>query len=212
MPHFLMTRQVILLLTILLTACGQNSQSNDNLSESKTITGDSLRTVQTYFVNDIVQKVEPAKLFHSKPVKDPKIVFIEKEFTLNVGKADLIEALKVDSQQSGKNFEKIFIIVTNYLSTTDSLTFDYIWTRAEGFDDISLFETDKLGARNLTKKILKETICNLIENGSFEVFQNNVKDRDYFFERVDSDYGGNVNGVFTSTKRLIWICPPFIIE
>jgi hypothetical protein len=206
-----MTRQVIFLLTILLTACEQNSQSSDNLiAENKS--SDSLRPVQTYFVNDIVQKVEPTKIFHSKPITEPKIVFIEKEFTLSVSKTDLIEALKIDSQQSGKDFENIFTTVINYLSSTDSLTFDYIWTRSDAFDNISVFETDKLGARNLTKKILKETICTFIENGGFEIFQNNVKNRNYFFERVDSDYGGNVNGVFTSNKRLIWICPPFIIE
>jgi hypothetical protein len=59
---------------------------------------------------------------------------------------------------------------------------------------------------------LKETICGLIENGNFEVFQNNKQESNYFFERVDSDYGGNVKGVFTVDKRLIWICPPFIVD
>jgi hypothetical protein len=171
-----------------------------------------LRSGPTYFVNDIVKKVEPTELFQTKPITGSKIVFIEKAFTLSVSKADLIEALKIDSAQWGKDFKNIFTIAISYLSSTDSLTFDYIWTRAESFDNISLFETDKLGARNLTKKILKETICALIENGLFEIIQNDLKDGNYFFERVDSDYGGNVNGVFTSNKRLIWICPPFTVE
>jgi len=58
---------------------------------------------------------------------------------------------------------------------------------------------------------LKETICNLIEEGNFEISQNNKKERDYFFGYVDSDWG-NCKGVFSSTKRLIWICPPCIVE
>ena len=92
------------------------------------------------------------------------------------------------------------------------LIFEYIWTNADDFDDISWFETDKLGARNLTKKILKETICGLIEIGKFEVFQNNKQEINYFFERVDCNNVGNVRGVFTVDKRLIWMCPPFIID
>jgi hypothetical protein len=45
MPYYKMTRQLIVYLTILITACGQNSQSTDNiLSESKEVTIDSLQT------------------------------------------------------------------------------------------------------------------------------------------------------------------------
>jgi hypothetical protein len=199
MPHFknkqrtALTRQFILLFVILLTnACNG--------------------IAQTYFVNDIVEQKTPVKLFQTKIVSGHKVVFIEKTFTLTVNKDELLKALKIDAKQSGKDSDKIYNIVISYLSSTDSLTFEHIWTKAEAFDDFSLFETDKLGPRNLTKKILKETICTLIENGNFEIFQNNKKEIDYFFERVDSKYGGNVKGVFTSTKRLIWICPPFIID
>jgi hypothetical protein len=45
MPHYKMTRQLILILTVLLTACGQKTQSVDNsLSESKEKSIDSLQT------------------------------------------------------------------------------------------------------------------------------------------------------------------------
>ncbi len=167
---------------------------------------------QSYFVNDKVNEIKPVQLMQTKQMFGQKVVFIEKKFKLTVNKKYLLKELKVDAQQSGKDFEKIYSIVIGYISSTDSLTFEYIWTKADDFDGISLFETDKLGAINLTKKILKETICGLIENGDFEVFQNHQKERKYFFERVDSYYGGNVKGVFTVDKTLIWICPPFLID
>jgi hypothetical protein len=167
---------------------------------------------QTYFVNDIVNEIELTKLMQTKEVFGQNIVFIENKFKLIVSKEDLLKALKVDARQSSKDYEKIYNVVIDYISSTDSLTFEYIWSNANDFDDISWFETDKLGQRNLTKKVLKETVCGLIEKGNFEVFQNNQKESNYFFERVDSNYGGNVKGVFTVNKRLIWICPPFIID
>ena len=45
MPHYKMTRQLTIILTSLLAACGQNSEFVDNVStESKTISNDSLQT------------------------------------------------------------------------------------------------------------------------------------------------------------------------
>ncbi|WP_163381761.1 hypothetical protein [Cyclobacterium sp. SYSU L10401] len=207
-----MKRQVIIILTIFLAACGQRPQSDNKVSKKNDSINDNIQDFQTYFVNDIVSNVEHLNLLQTQLISNPKVVFIEKEFTLNVNKTDLLNVLKIEARESDEDFEKIYNIVINYIKSTDSLTFEHIWTKGENFDDISWFETDRLGPRNLTKKILKETICRLIENGGFEIILNNKKERNYFFERVDSDYGGNVKGVFTADKKLIWICPPFIID
>jgi hypothetical protein len=208
-----MTGQVILILTIILAACGQKPQSDINLlTENKSATNNNFQVYQTYFVNDIILNVEQTKLFKTNIITDPKVVFVEKMFSVNVNRTDLLNVLKFDSQNSGKDFETIYNIVISYIESTDNLTFEYIWTKAEDFDDISLFDIERLGPRNLTKKILKETICGLIEKGDFEIIQSNEKVINYFFERVYSNYGGNVKGVFTTEKRLIWICPPFEVD
>jgi len=106
---------------------------------------------QSYFVNDIVQNIKPTKLFQTKIVNNPKVVFIEKEFTLTVNKTVLINALKVEAQRSRKDFENFYKIVIGYVSSTDRLAFEYLWTKAEAFDGITWVEAEKLGARDLTK-------------------------------------------------------------
>jgi hypothetical protein len=130
MPHFkkqrtFMTRQLIALILFFTAYNGM---------------------AQTYFVNDKVNEIKYAKVKQTKQVFGQKVVFIEKKFKLTVNKEDLLKALKVDAEQSGKDFEKIYNIVIGYISSTDSLTFEYIWTKADDFDYISWFETDKLGA------------------------------------------------------------------
>lgn len=48
MPHFKMTRQLLFIWTILLSACGQNSQSSDNASYEKK--GTSIDSLQTFSI------------------------------------------------------------------------------------------------------------------------------------------------------------------
>ena len=167
---------------------------------------------QELFIGDVYTKLEPAELFYTKPIGKQKVTFIENHFLLTFDKGQLLNLLKIDSIQLDSTFKETYGIVINYLKTTDNIEFEYIWTGANDFDDISWFETEKLGARNLTKKILKEDMCNMINNGQFEIFEDGQRMEKYFFDRIHSNYGGNVKGVFSSSKRLIWICPPFIMD
>lgn len=204
------SHELIFAFIVFLYACSYNAKTNTIKNESDIYENSQIN--DDYFINDIVFDIEKKKLLKTNLIIDPKVVFIEEKFTLNVSKSDLIEDLKLNSREVDEDFYKIYDIAINYINSTDNLTFEYIWTKADDFENLGWFELERLGARNLTKKLLKETICSLIEKGNFEIYQNGKKENYYYLERVNSDYGGNVKGVFTSNRRLIWICPPFIMD
>ncbi len=167
---------------------------------------------QSRFIGDTFGELKPVELFSTSSTGKYNVTFVENHYVLKVNKKELINSLKKDSVQVNKEHKHIYGIVVNYLEETDNLVFEYVWTQAEDFDNISWFETEKLGERNLTKKVLKGALCAMIDNGKFELIEDGQRVKKYFFERIDSNYGGNVKGVFSSSKRLIWICPPFIID
>lgn len=167
---------------------------------------------QERFIGDVFTEAEAKELSSTKAIGNQKVTFVEKHFTIMVDKVELLSSLKKDAIQLDSNFKHVFGVAINYLNKTDNLVFNYVWTKADGFDDISWFEIEKLGERNLTKKLLKESLCTLIETGRFELYENEQRVEQYFFERIESNYGGNVKGIFSTSKRLIWICPPFIIN
>lgn len=165
---------------------------------------------QTYSVNDVVPNVTHDTFLQTQPISGSKVVFIEEKFTLKVSKADLINTLKVAAPEWGKDSERMFNIVIDYLSSTDKLTFKYIWTKAEDIDDLTWSEAEKSGANILTKKLLKDNVCSLLEQGNFELFLADKKENDYFFGLVNTEFGKSAKGLFTTTNQLIWVCPPWI--
>ena len=167
---------------------------------------------QERFIGEKFNELNHTELLSTRTIGDQKVTFVENHFTLNVDKLELLNSLKNDTILLDDKFKHIYEIVINYLNKSDNLVFDFIWTKAEDFDDISWFETEKLGEINLTKKILKESLCALIDLGKFELNEDGQSVEEYFFERIDSNYGGNVKGAFSTSKRLIWICPPFIMD
>ncbi len=167
---------------------------------------------QERFIGDKFSELKPTEFLTIKSIGNQKIIFVENNFSIAVDKTDLLSSLKNDNILFDDDIKQINGIVINYLKETDDLSFEYIWTKAEDFDDISWFETEKLGERNLTKIILKDGLCGLIEKGKFELVEDGQIVEKYFFERIDSNYGGNVKGVFSTSKRLFWICPPFDMD
>lgn len=165
---------------------------------------------QSYAVNDIVPGVKPDTFLQTNPISGSKITFIEKGFTLKFSKTDLINALKAAAREGDNDSEARYNRVIAYLSTTGYPNFKYIWTKTEDIEDLSWQEAGQAGAKTLAITLLKDNMCGLIEQGKFELYVAGKKQRSYFFGLVDTRYGQSAKGVFTTTNRLIWICPPWI--
>ena len=200
-------RNIYLILTILfsvqfLFSCTlKNREMNVNMLESEVCIG------------HVFPETKIENIIITTRIQGEKVTFIEDKFVLKVNKKDLIESIRSDSLTATiEGYAQIFNVVIQYLTKTNDVVLDYVWTKALDFDDISLFEIEKLGERNLTKKVLKDCLCPLLESGKFELYDSkDIQIEKIFSDRIDCVvYGGNVKGFFTLEKELIWICPPFI--
>ena len=187
---------------ISLLSCSQknNERKDDNTFKTETCIG------------NIFSETDIENLMTMSPIKGEKVTFLEDKYTLSVNKQDLINLLKSELLVVDYEYVKIINTTVQYITKTDSLILDYIWTKSEEFEYISLFDINKLGERNLTKKVLREMVCPLVESGNFELY-NDEKEQitEYFIGGVSCEYGDGT-GIFTPQKVLIWMCPPYIID
>lgn len=170
-----------------------------------------------YFVGDTLAAVpKEIQLITTKTISAPFVSFKERNYTLQVSKSDLLNSLNFylnENERTGeKDFARLNRKAINFLNSKKNLSFDYVWAKALGSEAMGWKEAEKAGNRILTRHILRQHICELIDAGKFQVIENGKLRDQYFFHRVISNYGGNVKGVFTNTRKMIWICPPFEID
>ena len=168
---------------------------------------------QNYLVCDTLKQHEKnIDYIRINKIHGPYIKFIEKNYILKVNKNELINILKSDLDSLVDDYVKLYKIAISYLTKRNDLTFNKIWTNFDTIDHTSIFDSTRLGERNLTIKILKDVTCEIIKKRNFELVVNNKANDYFYFQRVDCSYGGNVDGAFSRENILFWICPPFIID
>ncbi|EMR02758.1 hypothetical protein [Cesiribacter andamanensis] len=167
---------------------------------------------QEIFIGDINPHTNKSDLKISQRIAGEQVRIVEDKYELLVNKKLLIQAISADLDSIDADYQKIFKTAIRYLQKNKDIVFHRIWTDSEFIDNTSFFDIESLGERNLTIKLIKELICPLLERGQFELIENGVTNKVYYFHWVKSDYGGSGKGAFTDKNMLFWICPPFVID
>jgi len=204
-----MKKILLLLITLFLLGC-----VNSTKEQGETMMAEPDK--QEYFIGDNLD-VQGVHIEYQTTtnIALPTISFKEGNYTLTLSKADAVEQLRLlasqlDSSEYADLIKAVKVSI-NYLKSNDDVNFENIWSM-EDKEGILEGETGKYDERTITINMLREQVCELIDSGKFQLVEAGKKQKHYFFRRVDSNYGGNVKGVFSKNGQLIWICPPFEIE
>lgn len=166
---------------------------------------------QKLFVGESLPRKEEHEFLTTASTNKQNLSIKENEYEIFFDKEDVIESLKIDLKDLDKDYQKLFTRVIEHLQTVDSFKIFNPWTDWEKNDTTSIFDNG-LKAQELTTRLLREALCQKIESGQFELWMNGKEIKKFYFKRVDSNYGGNVKGVFTENNILFWICPPFMMD
>ena len=166
----------------------------------------------TNSIGDKVKRKDKVEILTATSIQEPFARFIEKQFILNVSKADLLKATKETAALFDKDEVEMLEMmnkIVNYLDTCSNLTFEYIWTKKDDQYDSSW--TDVKNIRTLTENYLREGVCSMIESKRI-LIETKTADKDKFYLTGVATKFGYAKGVFTTDDRLIWICPPITVE
>jgi hypothetical protein len=171
---------------------------------------------QEYYIGDKLDlKGEDVDFQSTKGFTTPTIEIREGNYIIRVSKDDIIKQLELLASESDsieyEDVIKAINISRSYLASSGDVAFDQMWSTAEK-DGIEWSEVEKHDEHLVAKNVLREQICELLESGKFQLIESGKEQKLYYFARVDSNYGGNVKGVFSKSNQMIWICPPFVME
>ncbi len=166
---------------------------------------------QRIFVGESQPRKEEIELLTTERINRQNVSIKENEYEIFFDKEEVLKSLKGDLKSLDKAHQELFVRVIKYLQTVDSLIISNPWTDWKKNDTTSIWDND-LKDQHLTTRLLRETLCQQIEGGRFELWTGGKEAERFYFKRVDSIYGGNVKGVFTDNNMLFWICPPFVVD
>ena len=165
-----------------------------------------------YSIGDKIKRKEPVNIRSTVPIRGPFVTFIEKKFTLEVSKADVLNVIQelnnyLLDKDDIETLQRIKTI-NNYLDTCTNLTFQYIWT-GKDVDYASLSADSKI--RLLAVNYLRDAVCSIAENHKLRIKRNGTSESEFYISGVPTIYG-YAQGICTRDDRLIWICPPITID
>lgn len=208
-----MKQALTLFMILLFLSC---RDYEERLIENNVEKNESESYRQEYYVGDKIHtRGEDTDYQTTQSVSSPTVEIREGNYIIRVNKDDVIKQLRhLASEVDSAEYEdviKVLNISINYLTSSGSVTFKQVWSMAEK-DEMAWSEAEQYDEHLVTKNVLREQICELIDSGKFQLIEDGKEQKRYYFKRVDSNYGGNVKGVFSKSNQLIWICPPFEIE
>src|SRR5690606_564251 len=132
---------------------------------------------QSYYVGDIlIEKADTIELKTTKEISAPLIAFKETEFEIKVSKADLLKSMNKSltyfKNSKDEDFTRPYTKAINFISTNKNLSFNYLWSGWLESEDFGWKEAEKAGTRTLTRLLLREHLCELIEVGKFQIIEN----------------------------------------
>ena len=166
------------------------------------------------FIGDTLKDTKEAhKLSFTKPISGPYVKVFESIFLLKVNRQDLLKKMKghLVNDNNDKELKSILQNVFDSISSADSITFTDLWLTSNKLLGDSKNDMKRFENLALKKTLIKEVICELIEQGKFQLFKTHEEIKTYYFSMEVCDYG-TANCVFTGNDILFWICPPYEIE